>query len=511
MLLSRAFFVLDLMYIQLIRKIWILSAILCLSVLASAQGRFDYSDELQSIYKDILDLKLEKATADLAALKITDPNNLSHLHIENYIDFFTVFINEDEKEFKRLEKNRRKRIKYIQKNGDKTSPYYLFSQAEINLQWALARSKFGEQFNALRDLYSAYRDLKQNETRHPDFIENKKSLSVIHAVNETIPIPGLIKRIFTLEGDLQQGEREILELLEYTKGENSFFYAEALASHVIITLYQKNDKEAAYLALKNSKLDPRSSNLVNFLYAKVAQRAGYNDEAIDILTDRANGTEYLPFPYLDFLMGLSKLRKLDADADVPLKRFVNNFKGRLYLKEAYQKLAWFELVINEDEQGYKKYIKRVNSIGTELVDDDKQAQKEYDEGVIPNIDILRARLLFDGGYIQRAYNYLITNSEKLAYNSHLVLEYYYRLGRSTQALKNYPDALKYFLLTVENGRSSKKYFACNAALQMGIIYEQQNQYEDAEKYFKECLSMEPSKYKNSLHQKAKTGLDRIKR
>jgi len=260
---------------------------------------------------------------------------------------------------------------------------------------------------------------------------------------------------------------------------------------------------------KNSKLDPSSSNLVNFLYAKVAQRAGYNDHAIQILSDRVQGEEYLPFPYLDFLMGLSKLRKLDPEADVPLKRFVNNFTGRLYLKEAYQKLAWFELVINENEQGYKKYIKRVNSVGTELVDDDKQAQKEYDEGVIPNIDILRARLLFDGGYIQRAYNYLIQNSEKYIYNSKLVLEYYYRLGRSTQELKNYPDALKYFRLTVENGRSSTKYFACNAALQMAIIYEEQKDYEKAKKYFEECLSMEPSKYKNSLHQKAKTGLDRI--
>jgi len=509
MFLSRAFFVLVLMYIQLQRKICVIGVILSLAGLAGAQGRFEYTAELQAVYQDILELKLEKAKTDLSALKASDPHNLSALHIENYIDFYTVFINEDKKEFKRLEKNRKKRIKYIEKHGDKSSPYYLFSQAEINLQWALARSKFGEQFNALRDLYSAYRDLKQNERRHPNFIENKKSLSVIHAVNETIPIPGLIKRIFTLEGDLQQGEREILELLEYTKKENSFFYAEALASHVIITLYQKNDKEAAYLALKNSKLDPSSSNLVNFLYAKVAQRAGYNDHAIQILSDRVQGEEYLPFPYLDFLMGLSKLRKLDPEADVPLKRFVNNFTGRLYLKEAYQKLAWFELVINENEQGYKKYIKRVNSVGTELVDDDKQAQKEYDEGVIPNIDILRARLLFDGGYIQRAYNYLIQNSEKYIYNSKLVLEYYYRLGRSTQELKNYPDALKYFRLTVENGRSSTKYFACNAALQMAIIYEEQKDYEKAKKYFEECLSMEPSKYKNSLHQKAKTGLDRI--
>lgn len=476
-----------------------------------AQSTFRYTDELKSVYNDILDLKIDKAKNSIALLRNTDPNNLAVLHIENYIDFFTIFITEDKKIYNTLKANRKKRLKRIKKQGDKNSPYYLFSQAEINLQWALVKSKFGEQFTALTDLYAAYRDLKQNETLHPSFEINKKSLSVIHAVNETIPIPGIIKRLFTLEGSLEQGEKEIKELLEFTTDEsNSFFYAEALASYVIIMLYQKNDKELAYKTLKESNLNPKNSNLVNFLYAKVAQRAGYNDEAIDILSQRVDGPEYLQFHYLEYLMGLSKLRKLDKNADVHLKKFVHNFNGQLYLKEAFQKLAWYELVMNNDEIAYKKYIKRINSIGTELVDDDKQAQEEYESGKMPNPDILKARLLFDGGYYQRAYNYLVSNSLNFNNNANIVLEYYYRLGRSTQELKNFTDALKYFELTVQSGKNSKEYYACNAALQMGIIYENQNDFLQAEKYFKLCLDLEPSKYKNSLHQKAKTGLDRIK-
>ena len=54
------------------------------------------------------------------------------------------------------------------------------------------------------------------------------------------------------------------------------------------------------------------------------------------------------------------------------------------------------------------------------------------------------------------------------------------------------------------------YFACNAALQMGLIYEEQKQYAKAREYLTVCLSLSPSEYKNSLHQKAKTVLDRIK-
>ncbi len=480
----------------------------CSSSLVS-QGRFDYNEDLQSIYRNIISLKLDLARTQLADMADTDPENLARYHMENYVDFFTIFINEDEKEYKKLKKQRKKRLKAIQK-GDKTSPYYLFTQAEINLQWALTSAKFGEQFNALKEIYSSYRDLKQNETLHPDFQENKKSLSVIHAVNETIPIPRVLKKLFSLQGSIERGEKEIKELLDYAGSNQSMFYEEAIASYVVILLYQKNEKDKAYKILNESKLDPATSPLVSFLYAKIAQRAGYNEAAISALEASPSGGDYMRFDYLDFLMGLSKIRRLDDDADVYLERFVKNFKGRLYLKEAYQKLAWYELVVNDDITGYKKYIAQVGKVGTEIVDDDKQAMKELESEKIPNPELLKARLLFDGGYNQRSYDHLVRNEHKIVYNDALELEYNYRLGRATQALKNYPDALVYFSQTIDKGTKSEEYYACNAALQMGIIYEELQDYKKARKYFDLCINLSPKEYKTSLHQKAKTGKDRIK-
>ena len=55
------------------------------------------------------------------------------------------------------------------------------------------------------------------------------------------------------------------------------------------------------------------------------------------------------------------------------------------------------------------------------------------------------------------------------------------------------------------------FFACNSALQLGLISENQEYYEDAMKYFDVCLKMKPSIYRSQLHNKAKAGLNRIKK
>ena len=288
------------------------------------------------------------------------------------------------------------------------------------------------------------------------------------------------------------------------------FYPEALASYAVITLYQRNDKEKAFQIIRDSDLDPSTSPLVGFLFAKIAQRAGYNDEAIEYLESCPQGSEYKSFEYLEFLKGLSYLRKLDPQAKLILEHFVKHFKGRLYIKEAYQKLAWSALVIDDNIADYKKYIALADRLGTNIVDDDKQAQKEADKGIIPNPEILKARLLYDGGYYQRAHNILVKNEHRFRYDENLNLEFYYRIGRVAQALNNFPDAIVYFSQTIDKGANSKAYYACNAALQMGTIFEGQGDYKNAKKYFKKCLDMDPDNYKTGLHQKAKTGLDRIK-
>jgi len=72
------------------------------SLLAQASGgRFEFTEDARSAYDKATSLRLEEARSELERIKTNDPENLIAYHIENYIDLFTIFINEDEKEFER--------------------------------------------------------------------------------------------------------------------------------------------------------------------------------------------------------------------------------------------------------------------------------------------------------------------------------------------------------------------------------------------------------------------------
>lgn len=441
-------------------------------------------------------------------MKVGDPDNLIPYYIENYIDFFTILINEDYDEFKRLEKVKKERIKKV-KSGDANSPYYRLILGEIHLLSSIARLKFDEKLRALQDANSAYRYLTENQQIFPEFLPTKKSLSMIHAMAESIP--GIFKFFLSIEGSIEQGTAEIKEVVEYGDKHDFLFHEEAIAVYTYILYSQNNKPEEAWNILNSStKLKQLNSPLSSFIYAFFAQKTGRNDEAIEFLRNRPQGQEYRNFHYLDFMLGKSLLYKLDAEAIEYINAYVTNFKGKHYFKEAYQKLAWYELVIRDNLAGYKHNMALCQKVGQRLVDSDKQALKEAKSGKIPHPVLVKARLLFDGGYFQKAQSILIKNALLFPLNNDHELEFTYRSGRIAHALKNYIDALHFYSETLEKGEYSRSYFVCNAALQMGLIYEDQQQFEMAKKFFRKCLSLDPDDYRNSLHQKAKSGLERLK-
>jgi tetratricopeptide (TPR) repeat protein len=75
------------------------------------------------------------------------------------------------------------------------------------------------------------------------------------------------------------------------------------------------------------------------------------------------------------------------------------------------------------------------------------------------------------------------------------------MGQDDQAIKFYNSA-------IEKGADLTDYFAARAALQIGLIYEQKNVFTKAIQYFNTCIEMKNHAFKNSLDQKAKSGIQR---
>ena len=192
-----------------------------------------------------------------------------------------------------------------------------------------------------------------------------------------------------------------------------------------------------------------------------------------------------------------------------MQKYVDEFHGQNYIKEAYQKLAWYHLV-KGNEINYLHYIKFCKSEGAKVIGGDKNAEKEAKSGIIPEMTLLKARLLFDGGYLERAFKVLKGKTLADFDNQKHQLEYSYRLGRIAHNTGRHDEAIMYYQIAIDRGKDASYYFACNAALQIGRIWEYREDKAKAKEFFNLCLSIKPDEYRNSLHQKAKAGLNRLK-
>src|SRR5260221_4832821 len=106
-----------------------------------AQKIFDFNNNCQQAYKEIIWLKLKSGQEILNNEKKINPDNLIPYFLENYIDFFVLFLNQDPAEYKLRKENAEKRLQ-LMKTGPVSSPFYLFTRSVIHFQWAAVHVKF---------------------------------------------------------------------------------------------------------------------------------------------------------------------------------------------------------------------------------------------------------------------------------------------------------------------------------------------------------------------------------
>ncbi|KAF0199615.1 MAG: hypothetical protein FD166_43 [Bacteroidetes bacterium] len=90
------------------------------------------------------------------------------------------------------------------------------------------------------------------------------------------------------------------------------------------------------------------------------------------------------------------------------------------------------------------------------------------------------------------------------------IEYTYRLGRIYHKSGNIANAILNYTETLNQGSAFPYYFAANAALQLGNIYENTGNRQKARSYYRQCLDLKYTEYQTSISQKAKAGLSRVK-
>ena len=436
---------------------------------------------------------------------------LLHL-IKDKNEFLQIIVANNEELHSRYFDESKKRLRGISMLDTRSAQFY-YCQAEILLHRAFVRIHNKEYFKAARELNQAYKLLKSCKRLFPDFRLSEKGLALIHSlVGQFSGFQKTMLKLFTsLDGVSGQGTQEIEILTKWSELSSGFWRDEILMTHALIKGHVHGFWDEADALLTRVSEHRKSSLVMRWFMAQVAVKARDNEKVILLLIDQDNRQ----IPLFNYMLGNALLYNGDKRCVNQFNEFVERNTSQERVASAYQKLAWSVLLLEQDTSRYFQYMSKILQCEKLSREDDKQAYNEAfviqkGRGGVPNLPLLLARLQFDGGYFADALTTL-ENVDHSKFRRQEQLEFFYRKGRILQELNLDAVALTSFRHVINNGQHSTAYYACNAALQSGIIHFQNQNFEKAAEYLALCLRLSPKEYKKSIHNEAKVLQGRIKR
>lgn len=476
--------------------------------IVNAAKVFDFNGTCQKAYENISSLRLAEGAKLVKQARAENPDNLIPEVLDSYIDFYILFFNEDPADFKRLMPDFDRRISRLD-DGPENSPYYNFSKAIVYLQKACVEIKFGKQWSATWNFRRAFNLIKDNKKSFPTFVANNMIYGPMQVVAGIIP-DGYkwMASIFGIKGSISEGIKQMQAFLNSDDPLAKLFFDEASFYYCYVLFYIKNEPDKVFTYISQNNLDVVNNHLLAYMACNLAINNKRSEYARQVILNRNRSSAYLKIPVWDFELGYIQLHHLQLnDAIESFHNFLNGFKGKFYVKDAYDKLSWCYYLKGNTEAA-ENARKNILSHGDLMTDADKQAQKEAQSGRWPNMLLLKARVLSDGGYNKEALSILVGKSASDFSLTEEKLEFAYRVARIYDDMGRDSDAIKMYEYAIRIGASRPEYFAARAALQIGMIYEKQGRNDLAIRYYKQCLAMKDHEYKDSLDQKAKSGIAR---
>jgi len=493
----------------------ILFSILFTIFLNSAlKANFDFNVLCRNAYDQMMLFEFDAAQKILNREKKLHPDNKVPAYIETYIAFWKAALNENKTDLEHYDELANKVIEAIDDDAE-VSPYKNYFLSDMYLRGAYLKAMQKSYMTAVYRFNKAYNLSVENFEDYPDFIPNKKLVGLMNVGIGTVPKKyNWVLNIFNFEGNVNKGLEELKQLLVISAHEPKYHYllSESLLLYSFTMLNFEVNKEKEEDLLKIFQWDAIQKDISRnqfmvFAKASFMKHLKKNDDAIDCMLQCKPATTAMHFYYLDYMLGECLLYKQDSLAPKYLSKYVNEFHGLSYRRAACQKWAWSYLLQGNTAEYHKK-IKLLLTFGDDNRDSDQQATKEAESGIVPNISLLRARLLFDGGYYAAA-NSTLKKSSTHSFSIRDKLEYIYRFARIYDEWGKQELAVTNYKRCISVGQNFEYYFAANSALHLGYIYERKGNLIMAKAMYKKCLEMDFEEYHNSITQKAKAALNRL--
>lgn len=472
-----------------------------LSVLAQEdEADLLFSPAQRSAYHLVLDLRPDEAAHALAE----ENSAAGAVYIASLGEAMELLITEDPSLFSTYEERFLKRLEKHVKGSQRD---YQFVQAEIRLQWAFVYLKFGHELDAALQLRQAFQIAESCKEKYPDYLPIRKTTGLLNVIVGSVPDKyDWVLSLLNMKGSLSTG----LTDLERVAASASIFATEATILQSLVTGFILAKPGEALAAMRRMTTHAHGKRLSLFLASALAIKSSESDLALQMLERLSTDAAGIPLYYANYLQGEAFLHKGDyLNAITALHWFITHQPGQNYIKDAYYKMGlcyW----LNGNENDALELFSRARNEGTETTEADKSAARNLLEKNPPNVKLSKIRYATDGGYYQEAEKVLktITSMDLLTLKDQT--EYYYRKARLAHK-QNQPQAESFYLETIRMTGQENWYFAPNACLQLGYIYQSQNKLREAAEYFQRALSYRRHPYKNSIDSKARSALAQLTR
>ncbi len=482
---------------KLLKLFFTILVVFCTQNISKAQTPTEELEE--QARTNIFDLNFEKAKKQLE-----NNNSNTSLYLKSYNLFIENLFIGGKDNYTKFEIITDKSVEIIEKSkADNQSYNYL---AELYFQKAVLKLFNKDYFSGLYSFVEAFKYYEKANLLNPNNIETIKLSALFNIIAGITPEAGqVLLSPFGIKGDVKLGIKQLNKYLNLAK-QNKKYYVEAFAITKLLATFLKEDYPEMQVPkpefeISKNKLNVFTDALLNYIdnnYSTIDSKITYL---------KSNGLSQIP--YLYYLSGIVNTLNNKEKAINNLKIFLQKNKSKHFTKSAYWQLARI-YILNGDTILFQKYKKLTKENGGEYSEADKQAQLESSEPKIPNVFLLKARLLFDAGKYVEAQNYLVDkNNFKFIKTKVEQTEQYYRLSRTYNKLKMNDKAIKYYNLVIEQNAEPKRYFAAYSALQVGIIYQEEKKIEEARKYFNLALKLNIGEYKDDIKQSANLRLKEI--
>jgi hypothetical protein len=482
-------------------RILFLISILLNSKIGFAQTQF--SENCTKAYAATWSLDLDKSESILKK----ESNHNTSIYIQDYNDCLRILFSGNFNLYQSLKGNFEKRISIVD-TIQNTNPWKNLMKANIYFHWAIVHAKFGETLKAATKFRKAYNLIKTNNHEFPELKENKILLGLATTLAGAIPDNyKWIGNLVGLKGDINKGI-QYLENYILDSSTHKYMLDEAIVYYAYLKFYLQGKQQQTIQFLEKINYHDDENSLRTFIEANLSLNSRNANKALLLLNKMKNHEIFIQYPILTYELAEAKLFIGDIQNDLEYKKFINTYKGKDFIKDAYLKVAWIAY-LNDQNTLASRTLDTLQIKGATNVDADKSAHRFAKQPVWTLKALLEVRILIDGGFYDKALLKIKSIPIHSLKSEIDKIEYNFRYGRIFEELHYYDKAIQFYNEVIKAGSQRKEYFAARAALQCGNIYEKKKNNTAAINSYKLCLSMKNHDMQSSIDQQAKAALNRL--